>query len=127
MSRNTERTLAALRNEGLYPWMVERFIPMKPHGKRVDLYHIIDIIAIKPGLTVGVQACGQDFAAHDRKITIEYAENATSWLLAGNELQLWGWSKKCYKLSDGKRSKAKRWTPRVKIYTLNDFYEGLSK
>jgi len=89
---HTARTLAAFRERGFLCGMVERFIPQKPHGKRVDLYGIIDILAIDRYVTIGIQSCGQDFAAHRQKM-IE-AESTGIWLSSPYRmLQLWGWRK----------------------------------
>ncbi len=130
----TSRTLAALRNLGLHPWMVERWIP----GARIreDLFNIIDIIALDhggpakitdeagrtikgrfKGGVIGVQSCGQSFSAHWRKLTIEKAEMSRLWLETnGCSLQLWGWRR----LKVKRGGKAMKWTPRVKEITLSD-------
>lgn len=118
-----QRTLAALRQQGRICAIVERFNQYaSPYGVRQDLFNIIDIIALDPerGL-VGIQACGMDFAAHWRKLTIEHAQETTDWLSTpsvhgGLILELWGWRK--VKLHRG--GKAERWQPRVKAVTLDD-------
>jgi len=95
--------------------MVERFIPFpKPHGQRVDLFNIIDILAINETSTIGVQSCGQDFAAHKTKILEnEYTER---WLeCVDRELWLIGWRK--LKLKRG--GKAVRWRPRIGTFILD--------
>jgi len=113
-----QRTLAALRERGLLPWVVERFIPIKPHGKKIDFLHIIDVIAIDDDKTIGIQVCGSDYAAHYKKITMEYPDNALKWLASPKrELELWGWRK----LLKKRGMKAKEWVPRIKVFTREDF------
>ena len=114
MSKNTERTLKHVRELGYSCWMVERFIPFpKPHGTRVDLFNIIDILAINEVSTVGIQSCGQDFVAHKTKILEN--EYTREWLeCADRELWLIGWRK--LKLKRG--GKAMRWRPRVGVFTI---------
>ncbi len=64
----TQRTLKWLRDQGYLCGIVERFLAYAgTHGKRQDLFSIIDIIAIKPGVTVGVQSCGTAFSEHNKK------------------------------------------------------------
>jgi len=90
------------------------------------LFGIIDIVAINIGEyygaeyrggkeILGVQSCGQSFAAHDK--TIYANENSIKWLLAGGKLQLWSW-RKVKKKRSGKQM---IWEPRIKEYTLEDF------
>ena len=109
MSKNTERSLKYMRDRGYKCWMVERFIAWpKPHGQRVDLFNIIDILAINGTSTIGVQSCGSDYAAHKTKIL--ECEYTLPWLESvDRELWLIGWRK--LKLKRG--GKAVRWTPRI--------------
>ena len=99
-----------LRNEGQICWVVERFISQAgPHGKRIDLFNIIDIIALTADSTIGVQACGSDFAEHLRKLTEEKAEESATWLDGPRQLHVYGWRK--IKLNRG--GIALRWRPRI--------------
>ena len=109
MSKNTERTLKYLRAEGYICDMVERFIPFpKPHGHRKDFLGIIDIIAFNEITTIGVQSCGQSFAAHLKKL--QDSEMTPLWLESvDRELWLIGWRK----LKVKRGGKAVRWTPRI--------------
>jgi hypothetical protein len=111
----TQRTLKALREKEYRVGVVERFVG--PLNIRVDLFHIIDLIAIRPGEIVGIQSCGQAFSEHHRKITEEHPDAARDWILAGGMLELWGWRK----LKVKRGGKAMRWEPRVKVYSLADF------
>ena len=109
-----QHTLKHLREQGYFPWIVERHIPCRP-PKKVDLYNIIDLIAIRLGETVGVQVCGKDYAEHDRKILD--SENSLKWLQAGNGLWLISWRP----LLKKRGGKATVMTPRIKIYQKADF------
>ena len=114
-----QRTLRALRDQGRVCAIVERFNPYAgPHGIRQDLFGIIDILALDPERgVVGIQACGLDFAAHERKILDERAQETHDWLSTpGTALELWGWRK--VKLRRG--GKAMRWSPRVRMFSLDD-------
>lgn len=116
----TQRTLRALRDQGRVCAIVEKFNPYAgPHGLRQDLFGIIDVLALDPERgVVGVQSCGQAFAAHEQKILEERAQEAIDWLSTpGTVLELWGWRK--IKLKRG--GKAMRWSPRVRPFTLADF------
>jgi hypothetical protein len=94
--------------------MVERFINRPPHGQRVDLFNIIDILAIDDSSTIGVQSCGQDFAAHKKKIL--ECEYTVPWLQnIDRGLMLIGWRK--LKLKRG--GKAMRWRPRIAHFRLH--------
>ena len=69
----TERTLKYLRDDGYICDMVERWIRNPKHpagGFRRDLFGFADILAFKPDGPdlMLVQSCGQDYAAHRRKI-----------------------------------------------------------
>lgn len=109
----TQRTLRSLRQEGFICGIVERFNPyVGKFGITQDLFGIIDIIAIKHDAICGVQSCGQDFAAHNRKILEN--EFAPEWLKAGGTLELWAWRK----VKQKRGGKQMIWKPRVKIYGL---------
>jgi hypothetical protein len=123
----TQRTLKALKEEGYRCGIVERFVG--PLNIRVDLFHIIDIIAIRPGEVlsmdsgevrpgeiVGVQSCGSAYSEHYRKLTEEHADASRDWIAAGGRLELWGWRK--VKVKRG--GKAMVWAPRRAEITYND-------
>ncbi len=105
MSKATQRTLDALKEQGALCGMVERFNHHagkvvfttvngkrlgKPTGIRIDLFGIIDIIALFPDRhkVCGVQSCGTAFSEHKKKI-LESAY-APKWLHYA-DLELWGW------------------------------------
>lgn len=112
---NTQRTLAFLRDKGMVCHKVEYWNPYAgPNGKRIDLFNIIDIVALNKKI-IGVQSCGQNFAEHDRKIL--ESDKAPLWLKAGGALVLIGW-RKVKKKRGGKQM---IWKPRIKWYSLDDF------
>ena len=119
MSSPTQRSLAYLRKKGLKAAVVERFI-RAPHlpggGHRIDLFNIIDIIAIDGPETIGCQSCGTAFSQHHKKLFEEKAEEVRDWL-AGGTRQLWliGWRK----LKVKRGGKAMHWKPRRRVYFLS--------
>ncbi|MHC4076606.1 MAG: hypothetical protein ACYSRZ_09395 [Planctomycetota bacterium] len=115
----TQRTIRGLRDQGRRCWIVEKFNAyVGPHGKRFDMFGIIDVVALDPERgVVGVQSCGNSFAAHYRKITIEHYQDALDWLQTpGTVLELWAW-RKVKKKRGGKQMV---WRPRIKQITLED-------
>jgi hypothetical protein len=124
----TARTLAECRKRGWIAQNVEQFVRFPPPGHRLDLFGVIDIVAITPatfdvvlihgqqprlighGQTIGIQATAS--AAHHahRRDKILAEPRAKAWVEAGNRLELWSWSKR------GDRGKQKRWTLRVETY-----------
>ena len=113
---NTSRTLEYIRSRGWEADKVEQFNPYAgKFGHRKDLLGIIDIIALGENSIIGIQSTGQMFAEHDRKILEEPL--ARKWLECGGRLMLIGWRK--VKLKRG--SKAMRWSPRIKEYSIKDF------
>lgn len=110
----TQRTLAECRKRGLIAQVVERY---NPHAKvRVDLFGVIDLVAIAPpligaehGRILGIQACaGGSHATRRAKILDE--PRAARWVEAGGRLELWSWSMR------GDRGARKLWTLRIETY-----------
>lgn len=95
----TQRTLAELRKRGYTCAIVERW---NPHAKiRQDLFGVIDVLAVRDGETLGVQATsGSNVAARVAKIAA--SEHVAALRSAGWSLAVWGWRK----------SAAGRWTLR---------------
>ena len=108
----TQRTLAELRKNGYTAQVVERW---NPHARvRVDLFGVIDLLALLPDRILGIQACaGASHAVRRTKILDE--PRARQWLQAGGELAGWSWAKQ------GARGKRKTWTLRVEAITLEMF------
>lgn len=112
MSSPTQRTLKALRAEGYMTEVVERW---NPHANiRQDLFGWIDIIAIKPGEILAVQATsGSNHFARVTKLRKERQEQVTEWLAAGGLAEVWSWKSKQRVLKDGTVGKSKVWSPKV--------------
>lgn len=92
MSSPTQRTLKRLRDEGYIAGVVERH-NVYSHTKN-DLFGFVDVLAVKPGSTVAVQATsGSNAAARVTKILEERENEAKTCLLAGWTIQIWGWRK----------------------------------
>ncbi len=115
----TQRTIRSLKEQGFECQIVEKWNSFAAtHGKRIDLFGIIDIIALDPvNGVLGIQSCGQAFSEHYKKLTIEKANESLNWLRTpGTKLQLWGWRK--VKLHRG--GKAERWAARIREITVKD-------
>lgn len=112
------RTIAECRRRGWLAGNVERRIPFpKPQGTTIDLFGVIDIIALDLSApvgqrTIGIQATsggtGGSHSPHRAKILAE--PRVLDWLAAGNRLELWSWAKQ------GAAGKRKTWTLRVETY-----------
>ena len=114
----TQRTLKELRKRGFKVGIVERWLSFAGQfGKRQDLFGIIDIIAITSEMTIGIQACGNSFAEHYRKLTEEKNQESYDWLACSyRRLEIWSWRK--VKVKRG--GKAMIWQPRICQITLQD-------
>lgn len=86
----TQRSLKRLREAGYTVQVVERW---NPHAKiRQDLFGFIDVLAIKAGEVLAVQACSRgDVAARVQKI----ADHANVGIVrqAGIRIEVHGWAK----------------------------------
>jgi hypothetical protein len=109
MTSHLQRTTKELKKNGWPYWKVEYWNGFA--GKRIDLFNIIDLLAINPEVsTIGIQVCGTDFQEHIRKITETHIDNSILWLsVPFNRLELWGWRRLLAKRG-GKR---KIWKPRI--------------
>jgi len=122
----TSRTLDECRDRGWTAGVVEKFVKFPPPGHHVDLFGVIDVVAIdldtviscggcgrnQHGATIGIQACaGSGHAARRAKILAE--PRARQWIDAGNRLELWSWTKR------GSHFERGRWTLRVEAFTLD--------
>lgn len=127
MSAHTQRSLALAKIEGWETGMVERWLAhAKPFGKHVDLFGIIDVVAIRDDddpsqCELGIQSCpGSGHATHRAKALAE--PRLRIWLGAGNLFEIWSWSRKrdTKILKDGTRTHHKVWTVRKERITLLD-------
>lgn len=95
----TERTLQRLRREGWRAAVVERW---NPHARiRQDLFGVVDVLAIRQGETLAVQATS-DSNVSSRVTKLEDSEALPELREAGWSLQVWGW-----------RKRKGRWEPRI--------------
>lgn len=100
----TQRTLALFRSLGFTAQVVERW---NPHARcRVDLFGVIDILCVMPGVgVVGVQACAG--SSHATRRTKAIAEpRLKAWLDSGGRFEITSWRK------GGARGERKTWQPR---------------
>ena len=117
----TQRTVREIRRLGGKCGIVERWNQhVGPAGVRQDLFGIIDIIWLDPSRgIVGVQSCGNSFAQHYQKLTVERYQDTLDWLQTPHAiLELWAWRK--VKVKRG--GKAERWSPRREVITLEDLH-----
>ena len=89
-----ELSLALLRKEGYRCGMVEKFIHATK--QRMDLFGIIDLLAIYPDLILGVQCCTlDDYHAHAHLYRDDphKAEALHDWLDSGGKFEIHAWGK----------------------------------
>lgn len=86
----TARTLAELRKDGYLAAVVEKW---NPHAKiRQDLFGCVDVLGIREGETIAVQATsGGNVASRVKKMTDTDALYVMR--KAGWTIQVWGWRK----------------------------------
>lgn len=98
----TQKSLKYLRDLGYSAQVVEHFNYFTKSRK--DLFGIIDIVAIKPGISgvLGVQVTSTDNLSAREKKAAEIPE-VKIWIECGNPFEFHGWSKK------GKVGKRKLW------------------
>lgn len=90
MSSPTARTLAKLRKEGWFPWVVEKWIPQA--RKRSDLFGFIDVLALRDGEVLAVQSTsGSNVSSRVKKIAEH--ENVAMVRAAGWIIHVHGWAK----------------------------------
>ncbi len=118
-TNSMQRTLALLRNDGVKYEITEHYNHFS--RKRNDLFGIFDILAIDDGKIVGIQACGTDWQPHVKKI--KESEYALPFIQAGGEIRLYGWRKILRK----KGGILKVWTPRIKVFTEEDFKDETNR
>jgi hypothetical protein len=82
-------------------------------GRRIDLFGVIDIVAVGHGHILGVQTTtGSNLSAREAKSLSE--PRLLEWLRAGGRFELWGWRKV------GPRGKRKTWqVRRVELLEVN--------
>lgn len=107
----TARSLDELKSLGFAAQVVERWNAFAK--KRVDLFGVIDVVAVKPGVGVlGVQATsGTNHAARRAKALAE--PRLRVWLASGGRFEVWSWEKQ------GARGDRKLWTLRRQEITAD--------
>jgi hypothetical protein len=87
----TQLTLRQLKADGWLAAVVEHW---NPHARvRNDLFGFIDVLAIRPGETLAVQATSApNTASRVRKIAEH--PNIAAVREAGWQIEVWGWAKK---------------------------------
>lgn len=112
----TARSLARLRAEGYCAQAVERFCVFS--RRRVDLFGVIDLVAVRAGEPVlGVQATtGSNAAARITKALA--VPQLRAWLAAGAAFEVWAWSKR------GPGGGRKTWQLTRRPLTLADLPAG---
>ncbi len=99
----TQRTLAECRKRGYHVQVVERFCVYSK--RRIDLFGVIDLVAITPTGILGIQCTsGANHASRRTKALKE--PRLQAWLEAGARFSVWSWSKR------GSAGKRKLWTLR---------------
>lgn len=112
----TARALAECRKRGWTAGVVERRIPFpKPQGTTIDLFGVIDVVAIADGRIVGIQVTSG--SNHDsRKDKILAEPRAREWVERGRgHLELWSFAKR------GGRHVRKLWSLRVEAFTAESW------
>lgn len=91
----TSFALKELKKRGWNAQVVERWIPAVK--RKVDLFGVIDIVAIKPGhAIIGIQVTGSTASSghvQNRRAKILAEPRAKDWVHAGGQLELWGYQK----------------------------------
>lgn len=138
-SSHTQRTLRWCEKKLWLAGVVEKWLPNRQEacpicqattgkgGVRKDLFGFIDLVAIDGAQgVVAIQVCAtSSMASRLNKIRTVCSKEATTWLAFGNRIQIHGWSKKHYKLTDGSKSKVERWSlRRVKVFLLEGSLEA---
>ena len=108
----TARTLDECRARGWPAQVVERYNRFA--RRRIDLFGVIDLVAITPAGILGIQATsGSNHASRRSKIADE--PRAKAWLEAGGLLAVWTYAKR------GAHGKRKLWTLREEPIGLELF------
>lgn len=116
----TQRTLKRFREAGYMCEVVERWCQFSK--RRKDLFGFVDIVAVKEGRIVAIQATsGGNTASRVTKINQE--PKAQNWLDAGGIILVVGWRPLVAYKKDGSKAKRPVWKPkvvRVREITLPD-------
>ena len=91
MTSPTQRTLAEARKLGMTVQVVERWNQFA--HVRVDLFSVIDIVAMMPGIGImGIQACARSSHAA-RRAKCLHEPKLRTWLESGGRFEVWSWAR----------------------------------
>lgn len=109
-SKPTQRSLAILKKEcDGHVQVVEKWIAFAK--KRIDLFGIIDIVALRGFRILGVQATsGSNHSSHVDKALA--SPHLKAWLEAEGEFEIWSFQKR------GKRGQRKLWKRRITKFSV---------
>jgi hypothetical protein len=119
LSAKCIRTVARLNQELCTIGDVESYDARTKRSS--DFLGVIDLIAVTPTLTRGIQACGTDLSTHITKIKDGDCQRKTEiWLSSPTRtFEIWSWRQyKAYK-KDGTQAKTSFWWPRIQLITLD--------
>lgn len=89
-TKSMQRSLKQVKELG---WLYQNTEHWNPYSRRrEDLWGFCDILCLDGKRTIAIQACGADLASHRTKIYEN--EYVRAWLEAGNELEIWSWTKR---------------------------------
>ena len=110
----TARTLAKLRGDGWTAQVVERFCSHS--RRRIDLFQIIDVVAISRNQTLGIQTTTMSNRSSRLKKILS-SDGARSWLASsGRKLELWCWRP----LRKARGGAQMRWAVKIDGITADD-------
>lgn len=88
----TSHALKECKARGYIAQVVEKFVRFPPPGHRVDLFGVIDIVAITPSGILGIQATSNNGGTHAARVHKIHAEpRARAWL-AHARLEVWSFA-----------------------------------
>lgn len=109
-----QRTKAKLEEAKFSVWIVEKWVSFPPPGHRVDMFNLIDAVAVREDIrgVLGVQACASSGRSAHRKKALANPY-IRGWLLSGNAFEIWSWSKR------GEAGKRKLWSPIIDTFVIS--------
>ena len=91
--------------------------------RRIDLFGLFDLIAIRDTQLIGVQTTSMGCASDHHKKIVE-SDAALPWVLTGSALWLVCWRQLKVKNKNGEWSKRKLWAPHAREYTASSLERG---
>lgn len=87
----TQKTLELLRKRGYLAQVVEKW---QPHSmRRIDLFGIIDIVAVGEGTILGVQSTSWNGKQKHEETLLEHKEELAAWTSSGGVFAMILWKK----------------------------------